>query len=98
MAHTPFYCMTLGGYGFADFHRGFKTHHEREIYLDRVLTLRYTLERRADLSLDLDYGWPEVIPHEDLADRITFILGKLDWYQVKLFMMPIIFDKGSSIL
>jgi hypothetical protein len=82
--------MTLGGYGMADLHRGFVSHHEREIYLDRVLTNRYCLERRADLDLGLDYGWPETIPFEDLADRIRFVLVNLDWYEIKYFEMPII--------
>ena len=90
MRYTPFYCMTLGGFGNTDLHRGFESPHEREIHLDRVLTNRYHLERRSDLNLDLDYGWPEIIPHQGRADRITFVLGKLDWYEVKLFEMPII--------
>ena len=58
--------------------------------MNRVLTNRYILERGADISLGLDYCWPEVIPHEDLADRISFILSHLDWYNLTYFEMPII--------
>lgn len=87
---TSIYCFTLGGYGLQDLNRGFESHHERTVYLDRVLTNRYCLERQKDLDLDLDYEWPEAIPYEDKEHRIAFVLGKLDWYELKSFMMPII--------
>jgi hypothetical protein len=84
------YCFTLGGYGLQDLSRGFESAHERFVYLDRVLTNRYCQERIHDLELGLDYGWPEAIPYEDLEHRINFVMSKLDWYELKYFMMPII--------
>jgi hypothetical protein len=74
--------------------RAFHNQEDRAKYIDQVLTNAYVRERSHDLDMDLDYGWPEAIPYEDLEHRAQFILRHLDWYTVDQYMMPVIGEGG----